>query len=300
MSENNKLQKRLPDALKEKTQYALTFGVIATMLLVAGFPVFVVGFFGIFAYFLWKTFIQTSPNSTREVFEFYLTANEILRNEERRWFGFEIQEVILNGEIILQRMNGAPPLVYFALGALYNKIGNHKAAVNHLSYVLENEVSDESNYLYATPELKEYVKILRKIEREPSEAPQTSAAIRALERTRRNRGRAILDESRKSLEILEQKQLNSSEEKTTEKENVLKSLFSNDSIKKPEINHFQTEPQKEENSNQNSIFTEYTKIITEKVEDVKKEQTQKKPKKDTEKFTNRKPITEVLHDIYDK
>lgn len=300
MSENNKLQKRLPDALKEKTQYALTFGVIATMLLVAGFPVFVVGFFGIFAYFLWKTFIQTSPNSTREVFEFYLTANEILRNEERRWFGFEIQEVILNGEIILQRMNGAPPLVYFALGALYNKIGNHKAAVNHLSYVLENDVSDESNYLYATPELKEYVKILRKIEREPSEAPQTSAAIRALERTRRNRGRSILDESRKSLELLEQKQLNGVEEKPVEKENVLKSLFSNDSIKKPETNHFSSELQKEENGKQTSMFTEFTKSFSEKVEEVKKEQTQKKPKKETEKFTNRKPITEVLHDIYDK
>lgn len=298
MSENNKLQKRLPDALKEKTQYALTFGVIATMLLVAGFPVFVVGFFGIFAYFLWKTFIQTSPNSTREVFEFYLTANEILRNEERRWFGFEIQEVILSGEIILQRMNGAPPLVYFALGALYNKIGNHKAAVNHLGYVLENEVADESNYLYATPELKEYVKILRKIEREPSEAPQTSAAIRALERTRRNRGKVILEESRKAVEILEQKQLNAPIEKTAAKENVLKSLFTNDSIKTNDTVKTQTDNSKEESSNRLSIFTEYTKTIVEKVEEVKQEQPKKKSK--AEKFANRKPITEVLHDIYDK
>ena len=298
MSENNKLQKRLPDALKEKTQYALTFGVIATMLLVAGFPVFVVGFFGIFAYFLWKTFIQTSPNSTREVFEFYLTANEILRNEERRWFGFEIQEVILNGEIILQRMNGAPPLVYFALGALYNKIGNHKAAVNHLSYVLENQVADESQYLYATPELKEYVKILRKIEREPSEAPQTSAAIRALERTRRNRGKAILEESRKSLELFEQKQLNAPEVKKTAKENVLKSLFSNDSIKTNEIVQTQQESKTVEAQNGNSLFSEYTRTIVEKVEEVKSEQTKKKTK--SEKFANRKPITEVLHDIYDK
>lgn len=298
MSENNKLQKRLPDALKEKTQYALTFGVIATMLLVAGFPVFVVGFFGIFAYFLWKTFIQTSPNSTREVFEFYLTANEILRNEERRWFGFEIQEVILNGEIILQRMNGAPPLVYFALGALYNKIGNHKAAVNHLGYILENEVADESNYLYATPELKEYVKILRKIEREPTEAPQTSAAIRALERTRRNRGKAILDESRKALEVLQQKHLNTADEKNEGTEKVLKSLFSQDSIKtnnSPEIH--------EEKNNNNeppkprSLFAD-NKNGTEIGEDIKNDQPKKKSR--TEKFSNRKPITEVLHDIYDK
>ncbi|MEK7723910.1 MAG: hypothetical protein AAB336_06145 [Acidobacteriota bacterium] len=302
MSENNKLQKKLPNALKEKTQYALTFGVIATMLLVAGFPVFVVGFFGIFAYFLWKTFIQTSPNSTREVFEFYLTANEILRNEERRWFGFEIQEVILNGEVILQRMNGAPPLVYFALGALYNKIGNHKAAVNHLGYVLENDISDESNYLYATPELKEYVKILRKIEREPSEAPQTSAAIRALERTRRNRGKLILEESRKALELLDQKQLNTPEHRENGKENVLKSLFSQDSIQTSESFQHSSDNQKAENGKSTSLFSEYTKIVTdivtEKVEEVKNEQPKKKTK--TEKFANRKPISEVLHDIYDK
>lgn len=299
MSENNKLQKKLPNALKEKTQYALTFGVIATMLLVAGFPIFVVGFFGIFAYFLWKTFIQTSPNSTREVFEFYLTANEILRNEERRWFGFEIQEVILNGEIILQRMNGAPPLVYFALGALYNKIGNHKAAVNHLAYVLENEVSDESNYLYATPELKEYVKILRKIEREPTEAPQTSAAIRALERTRRNRGKAILDESRKALEILEQKQLTSSEQKQEGTEKILKSLFSQDSIKATDPIELNEEANiNNDSSKPTSLFADLKKNGLEKTEDTKNDPPKKKSK--TEKFANRKPITEVLHDIYDK
>lgn len=300
MSEN-KLQKRLPDALKEKTQYALTFGVIAMMLLVAGFPMFVIGFFGIFAYFLWKTFIQSSPNSTREVFEFYLTANEILRNEERRWFGFEIQEVIVNGEIILQRMNGAPPLVYFALGALYNKVGNHKAAVNHLSYIIENEVSDESNYLYATPELKEYVKILRKIEREPSEAPQTSAAIRSLERARRNRGKTLLEESRKALEESNVKQLNTAEEKNQVKEIVLKSLFTNDSVTQTEVNQNLQENGQPDNSNQKSLFSDYAKLVTEKVEEVKNEQqNKKKPKKEPEQFTNRKPITEVLHDIYDR
>jgi hypothetical protein len=299
VSENNKLQKRLPDALKEKTQYALTFGVIATMLLVAGFPVFVVGFFGIFAYFLWKTFIQTSPNSTREVFEFYLTANEILRNEERRWFGFEIQEVILNGEIILQRMNGAPPLVYFALGALYNKIGNHKAAVNHLGYVLENEVADESNYLYATPELKEYVKILRKIEREPTEAPQTSAAIRALERTRRNRGKAILDESRKALEVLEQKHLKGNEQNQEGTEKILKSLFSQDSIKTNESVEINEEKNNiSEPPKPKSLFADYKKNGAEKNEETAGDQPKKKSR--NEKFSNRKPITEVLHDIYDK
>src|SRR6476661_4285898 len=192
----DKLQKKNPEGLKEKTQYALAFGVIGTMLYVAGFPMFIVIFFGIFAYFLWKTFASPSPNGTREVFEFYLSANEILRDDDRRWFGFEVQETIARGERILQMMNGAPPLVYFTLGALYHKIGDHKSAVNHLAYILENENADENTYLYASPELKNYVRILRKIEREPAEAPQTSAAVRALERARRNRGKAILEESR--------------------------------------------------------------------------------------------------------
>jgi hypothetical protein len=297
---DNKLQKRLPDALKEKTQYALTFGVIATMLLVAGFPIFVIAFFGIFAYFLWKTFINTSPNAIKEVFEFYLTANEILRNEDRKWFGFEIQEVILAGEIILQRMNGAPPLVYFTLGALYHKIGNYKAAVNHLSYVLENDTADESNYLYATPELKEYVRILRKIEREPTEAPQTSAAIRALERARRNRGKSLLEESRKSLDEMNLKQLDAATQvKDEKKEIVLKSLFTHDSIRQPEP--IQTE-KSSDSSKQDFFLSDYANLVNGKADEGKNERPEKKGKKekDPEQYASRKPITEVLHDIYDK
>lgn len=299
---DNKLQKKLPNALKEKTQYALTFGVIATMLLVAGFPFFVIGFFGIFAYFLWKTFIQPSPNSIKEVFEFYLNSNEILRNEDRRWFGFEIQEVILSGELILQRMNGAPPLVYFALGALYNKIGNHKAAVNHLSYVLENETSDESNYHYATPELKEYVRILRKIEREPTEAPQTSAAIRSLERARRNRGKTILEESRRALDELSLKQLaaeTAAAIKEEKEETVLKSLFTNESVKQTETVQNYPEEQTEENHSNGFLLADYADLVAKNTEEPKKNSSRKKSKKDSDQFANRKPITEVLHDIYD-
>ena len=298
MSEN-KLQKRLPDSLKEKTQYLLTFGVIGTMLLVAGFPTFVIAFFGIFAYFLWKTFIQTSPNSIREVFEFYLSANEILRSEDRRWFGFEMQEVILAGEAILQRMNGAPPLVYFTLGALYNKIGNHKAAVNHLSYVMETAESDESNYLYATPGLKEYVKILRKIEREPSEAPQTSAAIRSLERTRRNRGAQMLEESRIGLAAGEQKQL---EESTMASENGLnpgKSLFTANTAENGSGNGsgFKSEISFTESKNgtfeTGSDFEKATSTLE------KSQNHSSAKKRSAEQDSNRKSISEVLRDIYD-
>ena len=129
MSNNDKLQKKLPDSSRKTSQYALAFGVIATMLLAVGFPISLLFFFGIFAYFSMENFSRRlRTNGTREIFEFYLSANEILRDDERRWFGFEVQEVIARGERILQLMNGAPPLVYFTLGALYHKLGDHKAA----------------------------------------------------------------------------------------------------------------------------------------------------------------------------
>ncbi|HRH40354.1 MAG TPA: hypothetical protein PKY82_01825 [Pyrinomonadaceae bacterium] len=299
MSENNKLQKKLPDSLKEKTQYVLAFGVIATMLLVTGFPSFVIAFFGIFAYFVWKTFLSPSTNGVRDVFEFYLTANEILRDDDRRWFGFEIQEVITSGELILQRMSGAPPLVYFTLGALYHRIGNYKAAVNHLTYILENSASDEAQYVYATPELKEYVKVLRKIEREPTEAPQTSAAIRALERTRRNRGQVILEESKKALEVLEQKKLatNLKKEIGNGVENGLIAHLANE---RQDSAHEQNHHHETEKTEPKYSFSGFATMVNEKVDDLTQNNNPKPKKKEPKPPQNRKTISEVLHDIYDK
>lgn len=311
---DNKLQKKSPDTLKEKTQYALAFGVIATMLFVAGFPMFVIFFFGIFAYFLWKTFSSPSPSETRRVFEFYLSANEILRDDERRWFGFEMQEVLVRGERILQSLNGAPPLVHFTLGALYHKIGDYKSAVNHLAYVVENENSDESTYLYPTPELREYAKTLRKIEREPAEAPQTSAAVRALERARRNRGKTLLEESRNRLNETEQtkreqiseqklKQAELSARQETAKQKpaqtqqpqpaFFKSITEDDDL--PETIAPKDSGKKE--TAQNEKVPGESNGIERLIAERKKN---KKNKKDDDLFANRKPITEVLHDIYDK
>ena len=130
----------------------------------------------------------------------------MLRDDDRRWYGFEMQETISRGERILQTVNGAPPLVYFTLGALYNKIGDHKTAVKNLEYVLENQGADEAAYTQPSPELRNYVRILRKIEREPAEAPLTSAAVRALERSRKNRGRTLLEDSRQQIEEANRRQ----------------------------------------------------------------------------------------------
>jgi tetratricopeptide (TPR) repeat protein len=298
---NDKLQKKVPDSLKEKSQYALAFGVIAMMLFAVGFPSFVIAFFGIFAFFLWKTFATASPNTIREVFEFYLSANEILRDDERRWFGFEVQEIIARGERILQTMNGAPPLVYFTLGALYNKMGDHKAAVNHLAYVVENENSDEATYNYPSPELRNYTKILRKIEREPAEAPQTSSAVRALERARRNRGKSLLEQSRQAVEEINKKKRETETEQKRLKaedaaaQNGKQSFLS--TVSEAGINSFaetkeRTEPVASPPRKPLQSVTVAEEPAKENGKSSSKEQNQ------NDLYNHRPPISEVLRDIY--
>ncbi|MEP7037282.1 MAG: hypothetical protein ABI891_02970 [Acidobacteriota bacterium] len=288
---SDKLQKKANESLKENTQYVLAFGLIATMLLVAGFPMFVIFFFGIFAYFLWKTFSQPSRNDTREIFEFYLAANEVLRDDERNWFGFEIHDVIGRGERILQMVNGAPPLVYFTLGALYNQVGDHKSAVNHLSYIIENENAVESTYVYPTPELRNYVKVLRKIESEPAEAPKTSAAIRALERARRNRGKFLLENSRVELKELNRKKHQAALEQKKQKE-----------IAEQNGNSITLQNNSDEPAEQNvrtvKSFMDANNSNAQNAENINGKEKRKKSKE--ELFANRKPISEVLHDIYDR
>ncbi len=253
---------------------------------------FVIFFFGIFAYFLWKTFSQPSRNGTREVFEFYLSANEVLRDDERRWFGFEVHEVIARGERILQLMNGAPPLVYFTLGALYSKIGDHKSAVDHLAYVTENEKADESSYVYPSPDLRNYARILRKIEREPSEAPQTSSAVRALERARRNRGKFILENSRLQLKELEGKKEQAMLEQKTELEKLAvvnaENVLPKSVVLDTEEHYTQNGRNRPEQVNVNS-FDQKNVPNNRKIEDAS-----------SDPYVNRKPISEVLHDIYDR
>ena len=261
--------------MKEKGQYALAFVVVASMLIVTNIPIFVIFFFGIFAYFVIRMFATGPRNETREIFEFYLSANEILRDDDRKWYGFEIQETISRGEEIVHRMNAPPPLVKFTLGALYNKFGDHKAAVSHLSSVVENQSFDELAYVHPTPELRNYVKILRKIEREPGDAPLTSAAVRALERARKIRGKALLEASRTEFATGEpfnangHAALNAAEHPTTQAEPAPAS------------------------STIEAVFSQPANL------DANGKKMKKKSSKE-EEYANRKPITDVLHDIYDR
>lgn len=276
---NDKLQRKVPAAIKEKGQYLLAFGVIASMLVVVGFPWLVVFFFGIFAYALLKIFTSGSRSEVRDVFEFYLSANEILRDDERKWFGFEINETIERGESIIRRMSGAPPLVYFTLGALYNKSGDHKSAVNHLSHVLEDQSADESAFAYPSHELRSYVKVLRKIEREPAEAPMTSAAVRALERTRRLRGILLLEESRTKFAAV-----------VPVKEEVLEKAAQLHGIRSESVTT-------EHNGNAPDTFEDSFESKNDKARNGRKKKTSDRSGDD--RYANRKPISEVLHDIYD-
>ncbi|MDQ4122330.1 MAG: hypothetical protein M3209_12900 [Acidobacteriota bacterium] len=177
-------------------------GVVAGTLALMGFPMTIIIFLALVGYFVYRAIARTELGEVRGIFEFYLEANEILRDDERRWYGYEIQEKINRGERILQMMPDPPPLVHFALGALYREIGNYRLADEHLSYLTENETADEKKRFSASSELRSYVRILRKLEREPQEAPQTMAAIRALERARRNRGATMLEDTRKKLKEL--------------------------------------------------------------------------------------------------
>jgi hypothetical protein len=283
--ENNSLEKlKNTGKSKETTQAVLVSGVIILMLYAVGFPMFLLFFLGIIVFFFYKIFgsQQKQLGGTHEIFEFFLSANEVLRDDERKWFGFEVQEVVIRGERILQSMPDPPPLLYFTLGSLYNKIGNHKAAAEHLAYITENETSDEKNRSVASPELRHYVQILRKIEQNPAEAPKMSAAVRALERARRNRATAILENSRKEMWLLEEKRQSLLEVKTTE-DNFLQ-------VVNEEIN----EKTKE---NQNG-FPDIEKPVKTQLSEVFKEEKSNGNGKQQEQ--NRQSISEVLFDIYDK
>jgi tetratricopeptide (TPR) repeat protein len=184
---------------REAAQRLLAIIVIVAMLGVMGIPFSVIIFFATVTYFIWRAIQQSERQDTGRIFEFYIRANDILRDEERHWFGFEISEVIERGERVLHSMTDPPPLIYYALGALYQQVGDHEAAIEHLSFVVDNEQSDERHRFTPSPELRRYVHILRKLEREPAEAPQTMAAIRSLDRARRHRAAELLAESRERL-----------------------------------------------------------------------------------------------------
>jgi hypothetical protein len=178
------------------TTKAIAVIVIVAMLGAVGLsPVIMVFFFGVILV-IWIVARHTQAREVERIFDFYIAADAILREEERRWYGFEIAEVIEQGECLLETMPDAPPLNYYVLGALYHRLGNHQATVEYLSRLIEDERYDEANRTVPSPQLRRYVSMLRQIEYHPSSAPQSLAAVRSLERARQKTARKLLTESR--------------------------------------------------------------------------------------------------------
>ena len=148
---------------------------------------------------IWGVTRRAQTREVERIFEFYVAADAILREEERRWYGFEIAEVIEDGESLLEMMPDPPPLNYFALGALYQRLGNHDATVQYLSRLNEDEHYDETHRVSPSPQLRRYVMMLRRLEQHPAAEPQTLAAVRNLERARQRNGEKLLVESREAL-----------------------------------------------------------------------------------------------------
>ena len=174
--------------------------VIVAILNAVGLSSVVVLFVTGVVFVIWLFARRAQMREVERIFEFYVAADAILREEERRWYGFEIAEVIEDGESLLEMMPDPPPLNYFALGALYQRLGNHDATVQYLSRLTEDAHYDETHRVAASAQLRRYVTMLRRLELHPATEPQTLAAIRSLERARQRNVEKMLSESRALVE----------------------------------------------------------------------------------------------------
>ena len=192
----------IPGAGKLTTK-AIAVIVIVAMLDAVGLSPVIMVFVTGMVLVVWLFARRAQAREVERIFEFYIAADAILREEERRWYGFEIAEVIEHGESLLEVMPDPPPLNYYALGALYQRLGNHQATVDYLSRLIDDESYDETHRTAPSPQLRRYVMMLRRIEYHPSAAPQTLAAIRSLERARQRHATKMLVDSRTLLETAE-------------------------------------------------------------------------------------------------
>ncbi len=181
------------------TTKAIAIVIIVAILNAVGLSPVVMVFVTGVVFVIWMFARRAQMREVERIFEFYVAADAILREEERRWYGFEISEVIEHGESMLEIIPDPPPLAYFALGALYQRLGNHAAAVQYLSRLNEDELNDETHRLAPSSQLRRYVMMLRRLEYHPAAEPQTLAAIRNLERSRQRSAAKMLTESRESL-----------------------------------------------------------------------------------------------------
>lgn len=191
----------MKSANKRFAQKAVAVVVIVTMLYGAGVAPVVMLFVTGIVLIVFMIARRSQARDVENVFDFCVSAEAILRDEERHWYGFEVAEVIEDGEYLLETLPDPPPVQLFALGALHHLIGNHSSAVEYLSRIVDHEHYDERNRVAPSPQLRRFVSLLRRIEADPSMAPQSLGAIRSLERMRRRQAQAMLSEGRTLLEV---------------------------------------------------------------------------------------------------
>jgi hypothetical protein len=191
----------MKSANKRFPQKAVAVVVIVTMLYGAGVAPVVMLFVTGIVLIVFLIARRSHTRDVEHVFDFCVSAEAILRDEDRRWYGFEVAEVIEDGEFILESMPDPPPVQLFALGALHHLIGNHGAAVDYLSRIVDDEHYAERNRVAPSAQLRRFVSLLRRIEAEPSMAPQTLGAIRSLERMRRREAQTLLSAGREFLKV---------------------------------------------------------------------------------------------------
>src|SRR5687768_1428704 len=146
------------------TTKAIAIVIIVAILNAVGLSPVVLIFFTGVALIIWLVVRRAQMREVERIFEFYVAADAILREEDRRWYGFEIAEVIEHGESLIDLMPDPPPLNYYALGALYQRLGNHEVAVQYLSRLADDEHSDETHRIAPSPQLRRYVMMLRRLE----------------------------------------------------------------------------------------------------------------------------------------
>ena len=109
----------------------------------------------------------------------------------------------------------------------------------------------------------------------------TSAAVRALERARKLRAKTLLEESRAALEQSSRVAVAEAAPGPQPRLEAVKSVTD------------------ESNNHQDAPPVEERQSITTEVREKNPERKRGAPKTKEEQFSNRKPISEVLHDIYD-
>ena len=181
---------------KKLLQKTITVVVIMAVLQVAGVSPMLMLFATGVVFFVLVVNRRSQNKQVEQIFNFYVAAEAILRDDERRWYAFEVVEVIDDGERVFGFMNDCPTLHLFALGALYHRIGKHEVTAEYLGRVIEDELYDERQNTMPSTQLRHYVTMLRRLEANPAIAPDKLAAVRSLERMRRRQASRLLQESR--------------------------------------------------------------------------------------------------------